>query len=206
MKKIIIASVLVFGTLIACQKPSELDEIVKSKPNSSRSPKPKEDDGGTKEQDFYYNAYLVAVRDIDMTDANVKIFSEFPQANELYDSNISSKMKLTFISTPVSSLPYNSQQTFGFTSVSANPATILASVLSQYQVDCSSDSNPQIQCISQSKMQEKVNNAFVEAGYRILRTSVSSKGNIEVVVDNSSARNSPVTLGACIATVIAYFN
>jgi hypothetical protein len=206
MKKIIIASVLVFGTLIACQKPSELDEIVNSKPNSSRSSKPKEDEGGTKEQDFYYNANLVAIRDIDMTDAYVKIFAEFPQANELYDSNVSSKMKLTFISTPLSSLPYNSQQTFGFSSVRANPATILDSVLSQYQVDCSSDSNPQIQCISQSKMQEKVNNAFVEAGYKILRTDVSAKGNIVVVVDNSSARNSPITLASCVATIIQYFN
>jgi hypothetical protein len=204
MKKIIIASVLVFGTLIACQKPSELDEIVNSKPNSSRSSK--DDDSGTKEQDFYYSANLVAVRDIDMTDTYAKIFTEFPRANELYDSNVSSKVKLTFVSAPVSLLPYNNQQTFGFSGVRANPATILDSILSRFQVDCSSDTNPQIQCISQSKMQEKVSNAFVEAGYKILRTDVSAKGNIVVVVDNSSARNSPITLGACIATVIAYFN
>lgn len=200
MKKIVIASALIFSALFACQKPIELNEIVNSKPNSSRI-----SDEGKGMQEFYYSANLVAIRDKDKDMVSAKIFEEFPEANELYDSYVGRKVKLTFISAPFSLVSYNNQQTFGFSGVRADPVTILDSVLNRFKVDCSR-SDTRIQCIEPSKMENQINEAFAEAGYKILRTTVSEKGNIVLVIDNSPTQSSPITLASCIATIIQYFN
>jgi hypothetical protein len=197
MKKIIIASVLVFGTLLACQKPSELDEIVNSKPNSSRSSK--DDDGGT-ETGFYYNATLFTTRNDNKNEAIAKLFDMFPGAEELYISNIQSKITLSFLTV---SLPINAngnQRVFALNSVQAEPITILNGILSQFKV-CSVSSNPQIQCISQTEMQTKISEAFISAGYNLSSVSVSTNGNIEVII-----RRPDSTLASCVATIIQYFN
>jgi hypothetical protein len=196
MKKIIIASVLVFGTLIACQKPSELDEIVNSKPNSSRSSK--DDNGGT-ETGFYYNATLFTTRNDNKNEAIAKLFDTFG-AEELYVRDIDKKITLSFLTV---SLPINAngnQRVFAFNSVQAEPITILNGILSQFKV-CSVSSNPQIQCISQTEMQTKISEAFISAGYNLSSVSVSANGNIEVII-----RRPDSTLASCVATIIQYFN
>ncbi len=197
MKRILIASVLVFGTLIACQKPSELDEIVKSKPNSSRSSK---DDGGGSGTGFYYNATLVVTKKDNKNEDIAKLFETFPGAEELYACDTGTKIGLSFL-TSSSPIPSNgNQRVFALNSVQTEPITLLSGILSQFRV-CSASSNPQVQCISQTEMQTKITQAFTNEGYNLASVSVSANGNIEIMI-----RRPDSTLASCIATVISYFN
>jgi hypothetical protein len=196
MKKIIIASALVFGALFACQKPSELDNLVSSNPLSNRS---SNDDNSGDDEDFYYNASLIAVKGEKNNDANTKLFDEFPQASEIYEYNLNAKVRFNFLSVPLSSNLHEQTRTFSFRSVQ-EPITILDAIRRKYSV-CDFNTNPQIECVTEKEMQKMVFLAFVNAGYNVTNVSVSVKGDIVVTIKKPTA-----TLASCIATVISYFN
>jgi hypothetical protein len=196
MKKIIIASALVFGALFACQKPSELDNLVNSNPQSSRS---SNDDNLGDDEDFYYNASLVAVKGEKNNDAFAKLFGEFPDASEIYEYNLNSKVRLNFLSVPLSSNLHEEVRAFSFRIVQ-EPITILDAVRRKYSV-CAFNTNPQIECVTQREMQNMVFQAFVNAGYDVTNVNVSVNGNIVVTIKKPTE-----TLASCIATVISYFN
>jgi hypothetical protein len=196
MKKIIIASALVFGALFACQKPSELDNLVNSNPQSSRS---SNDDNSGDDEDFYYNASLVAVKGEKNNDANNKLFEEFPSASEIYEYNLNAKIRFNFLSVPLSSNVPEPVRAFSFRIVQ-EPITILDAIRRKYSV-CAFNTNPQIECVTEKEMQKMVFQAFVDAGYNVTNVSVSVKGDIVVTIKSPTA-----TLASCIATVISYFN
>jgi hypothetical protein len=196
MKKIIIASALVFGALFACQKPLELDNLVNSNPQSSRS---SNDDNSGDDEDFYYNASLVAVKGEKNNDAFAKLFGEFPDASEIYEYNLNAKVRFNFLSVPLSSNVSEPIRAFSFRIVQ-EPITILDAIRRKYSV-CAFNTNPQTECVTEKEMQKMVFQAFVNAGYNVTNVSVSVKGDIVVTIKSPTA-----TLASCIATVISYFN
>jgi hypothetical protein len=197
MKKIIIASALVFGALFACQKPSELDNLVNSNPQSSRSSN--DDNSGDNENEFDYNATLVALKGEKNNDTFTNLFREFPDASEIYEYNLNAKIRFNFLSVPLSSNVPEPVRAFSFRIVQ-EPITILDAIRRKYSV-CAFNTNPQIECVTEKEMQKIVFQAFVNAGYNVTNVSVSVKGDIVVTIKRPNS-----TLASCIATVISYFN
>ncbi len=126
MKKIFVISAILLGSLLACQKPSDTDNIAPQKFENATT----NDDKPPRELiNYLYSAELVSTK---KKDKDNKIYESIG-GEALYEYQESKAITYTFVTTDIVNNigSINEPQSFSISGVNADPTTILNNVLNQ---------------------------------------------------------------------------